>query len=270
MTIDVHRRNAVTVAGPDSAPTMLFAHGFATDQSLWHFVEPAFRERYRTVTFDYAGSGRSDRQAYDPVRYASIEGFADDVLEICEALDLRDVIFVGHSFSSMVGAVAAIRAPARFAHLIMIGPNACFENDPPYIGGFERADLLDLLALMERNVVGWANFMAPVAMKNEERPELTEAFAQTLASNDPEVLCRSARVVFLGDQRAYLPRCAVPTLLLQCVDDSIAPASAVEYLHAHLPNSTLHPMHATGHCPHVSHPAETIAVIENYLAAASG
>lgn len=264
----LHRNNVVINDTDPSAspPTMIFAHGFGTDQSLWHFVEPAFRDRYRTVLFDYVGSGHSDFSAYDTQHYGSIDGYASDALDICDALHIEDAVFVGHSFSGMVGAAAAIREPKRIATLIMIGPNARFLNDPPYIGGFERSDLIELLALMERNMVGWANFLAPVAMKNDERPELAEAFASTLSSNDPAILRHFAEVVFLGDQRHLLPLCTQPTLILQCADDSIAPITAGEYIHAHLPRSTIQYMHATGHCPHVSHPDETIERINTYLA----
>ena len=246
---------------------MIFAHGFGTEQSLWRFVEPHFRENYRTVLFDYVGCGRSDPLAYDPERYASIEGYASDVLDICNDLNLRDAIFVGHSFSGMVGAVAAIRAPQLFSRLIMIGPSARFENDPPdYIGGFDRDDLLDLLGLMDRNMTDWINFLAPVAMKNQDRPELTAEFVSTLSAGDPEILRRFARLAFLGDQRHYLPLCHTPTLILQCADDTIAPATASEYIHRHLPVSTLCYMRATGHCPHVTHPEETLRLIRSYLA----
>lgn len=263
-------RNHVTVAGLEhsGAPTMVFAHGFGTDQTLWRFVEPAFRHRYRTVLFDYVGSGRSDLSAYDPARYGTIDGYADDLLDICAALDLQNAVLVAHSFSSMVGVAAAVREPQRFSTLIMLAPNARFENDPPaYVGGFERADLLDLLALMQRNMVDWANFLAPVAMKNDDRPDLAVEFADTLSTGEPDILQRFARLVFLGDFRALLPLCTTPTLILQCEDDSIAPPSAVEYVRAHLPHGELRHMRATGHCPHVSHPQETIALIDDFLAA---
>ncbi len=260
-------RNHVNVAGNANAPTMIFAHGFGTDQSLWRYVEPAFREDYRTVLFDYVGSGKADIQAYDAERYASIEGYASDVLDICNDLKLRDAIFVGHSFSSMVGIVAAIRAPEFFSRLILIGPSARFENDlPDYTGGFEHNDLLDLLGLMDRNMIDWANFMAPVAMKNADRPELTEELASVLNASDPDILRRFAHLVFFGDQRHYLPLCHTPALILQCTNDAIAPISAGEYIRAHLPGSILCYMRATGHCPHVSHPEETIASIGSYLA----
>ncbi|HET7080705.1 MAG TPA: alpha/beta hydrolase [Chloroflexia bacterium] len=270
MTQDILARNNVRVFGNGTQP-MMFAHGFGCDQNMWRFVTPAFEDEYRIILFDYVGSGHSQRAAYDPERYGDLGGYAQDVLDICAALDLRDVIFVGHSVSSMIGVLAAIRDPARFARLIMIGPSPRYINDPPdYVGGFERADIEGLLDLMDKNYLGWANFLAPLIMKNPEHPELAGELEQSFCSTDPRTARRFAEATFFADNRGDLPRSRVPALILQCTEDAIAPREVGEYVHRHLPHSTFHMMQATGHCPHMSHPEETVHAIKAYLAAGAG
>jgi sigma-B regulation protein RsbQ len=267
MTQDILARNNVRVFGKGTQP-MLFAHGFGCDQHMWRFVTPAFEDDYRIILFDYVGSGQSERAAYSAERYGDLEGYAQDVLDICAALDLHDVIFVGHSVSSMIGLLAANREPALFDRLIMIGPSPRYINDPPdYVGGFERADIEGLLDLMEKNYLGWANFLAPVIMKNPEHPELTGELEQSFCSTDPLTARRFAEATFFADNRDDLPAARVPALIMQCTDDAIAPREVGEYVHRHLPGSTFRLLEATGHCPHMSHPAETIRAIREYLAA---
>jgi len=263
---DALTRNNVHVSGSGTQP-MLFAHGFGCDQTMWRFVTPAFERDYRIVLFDYVGSGKSDLSAYDAQRYATLDGYAQDVLEICEALDLHDVVFVGHSVSSMIGVLAANRAPERFSCLVMVGPSPRYINDEGYVGGFERADIEGLLDLMDRNFIGWANFLAPVIMKNDERPELAKELNDSFCSTDPKITRRFAETTFFADNRADLANVRVPSLIMQCSEDSIAPAEVGAYLHHSLPQSTLHLLKATGHCPHISHPEETIQAIKSYLAA---
>ena len=264
---DVLRRNNVKVFGKGAQP-LLFAHGFGCDQNMWRFVTPAFEHDYRIVLFDYVGSGKSDLSAWDANRYASLDGYADDVLDICKALDLHDVIFVGHSVSSMVGVLAANRAPERFSRLIMVGPSPRYINDTDYVGGFERADIEGLLDLMDKNYIGWANFLSPVVMKNADRPELTEELNESFCSTDPKITRRFAETTFFSDNRADVLNLRVPSLIMQCSEDAIAPIEVGNYLHRTMPGSTLRLMKATGHCPHVSHPEETIDAIKSYLAAA--
>ena len=245
---------------------MLFAHGFGCDQNMWRFVTPAFEQDYRIVLFDYVGSGKSDLRAYDADRYATLAGYAHDVLDVCHALDLHDVIFVGHSVSSMVGVLAANREPERFSRLILVGPSPRYVNDPPdYAGGFERADIEGLLETMEKNYIGWANFLAPAIMKNADRPELSQELEESFCSTDPVIARRFAEATFFADNRADLAAVAVPSLIMQCSDDMIAPVTVGEYLHRELPGSSLVVLKATGHCPHMSHPVETIQVIKDYL-----
>jgi sigma-B regulation protein RsbQ len=246
---------------------MLFAHGYGCDQNMWRFITPAFEQDYRVVLFDYVGSGKSDWSAYDPMRYGTLDGYVRDVLDVCAELDLRDVIFVGHSVSSMVGVLAANEEPERFASLILVGPSPRYINDVDYVGGFERSDIEGLLDTMERNYLGWASFLTPVIMKNAERPELTKELEASFCSTDPEISRRFAEATFFADNRADLPKVKVPSLVMQCSDDAIAPLTVGEYTHRHLPGSILRVLEATGHCPHMSHPEETIQVIKEFLAA---
>jgi sigma-B regulation protein RsbQ len=267
MTQDVLARNNVKVFGRGTQP-MLFAHGFGCDQNMWRFVTPAFEDDYRIVLFDYVGSGKSDLRAYDPARYGRLEGYAQDVLDVCHALDLRDVVLVGHSVSSMVAVLAANREPERFHSLILVGPSPRYLNDPPaYVGGFERADIEGLLETMDKNYIGWANFLAPAIMKNPERPELGQELTESFCSTDPVIARRFAEATFFADNRADLPAVRVPSLILQCSEDLIAPLAVGEYVRDHLPGSTLRVMRATGHCPHMSAPEETVALMKEFLAA---
>jgi sigma-B regulation protein RsbQ len=266
--MNILARNNVKVLGNPNGRPMLFAHGFGCDQNMWRYITSAFEQDYRIVLFDYVGSGKSDLNAYDEQRYSSLEGYAQDVLDICEALDLRDTIFVGHSVSSMVGVLAAKQAPERFAKLILVGPSPRYINDTDYVGGFERADIEGLLDLMDKNYIGWANFLAPVVMKNDDRPELTQELHESFCSTDPKIARRFAETTFFADNRGDLADVPVPSLILQCAEDAIAPVEVGMYLANNLPASKLRMMRATGHCPHVSHPEETIEAIREYLSAA--
>lgn len=265
MQIDVRGRNHVNVAG-EGARTVMFAHGFGCDQNMWRYLVPAFKRDHRVVLFDHVGAGRSDRDAYDPERYGELRGYAQDVLEILEALDMHDVIFVGHSVSAMIGVLAAVRAPERFSRLIMVAPSPCYINDPPdYVGGLERRDVEGLLAMMEKNYLGWAQLLAPQIVGNPGRPALAGELERSFCSTDPVIARHFAQVTFFSDNRKDLARTPVPSLILQCSDDMLAPLCVGEYMHRHTPGSTLRVMQASGHCPHISDPAETITLIREYL-----
>lgn len=263
MNQTIYKRNNVKVLGHKQP--MLFAHGFGCDQNMWRFVTPAFQDDYQIVLFDYVGSGKSDLSAYCSDRYSTLQGYAQDILDICETLNLQDVIFVGHSVSSMIGMLAEIQDPERFSRLILIGPSPCYMNDRNYIGGFERRDIEGLLDIMEKNYIGWANFLAPVVMKNDDRPELTRELEESFCSTDPTIASQFAKATFFSDNRSDLPKVSTPSLIMQCSDDAIAPTAVGDYLHRHLRDSTLRQMKATGHCPHISHPEETIRFMEDYL-----
>ena len=262
---NVIERNNVRVSGSGSQP-MLFAHGFGCDQNMWRYVVPAFADDYRIVLFDYVGSGQSDKSHYDRERYGKLEGYAQDVLDVIHALDLHDVIFVGHSVSSMIGVIAANREPDRFARLVLIGPSPRYINDDGYVGGFERADIDGLFEMMDKNFIGWANFLAPAIMKNPDRPELGEELTQSFCSTDPIIARRFAEATFYSDNRSDLSAVKVPSLILQCSDDMVAPLEVGQYLAENLPGSEMRVMSANGHCPHMSHPEETISLMKEYLA----
>ncbi len=257
-------RNNVKDFGNGSQP-MLFAHGFGCDQHMWRFVTPAFEDDYRIILFDYVGSGKSDYASYNPERYQSLQGYAQDILDICEALDLQHVILVAHSVSSMIGLLAAIEKPSRFSHLIMVGPSPCYINKDGYIGGFEHKDIEGLLETMEKNYIGWANFLAPQIMGNADRPELGQELTDSFCSTDPVIASQFAKATFFSDNREDLSKLKTPSLILQCAEDIIAPSQVGDYLHQNLPNSTLKQMKATGHCPQLSEPGETIQLIQDYL-----
>lgn len=260
----VAARNNVKVIGKGPQP-IVFAHGFGCDQNMWRFITPAFEDQYRVILFDYVGAGNSDVSAYNPERYATLHGYAQDVLDICRELQLKDVIFVGHSVSSMIGMLAAIEAPSVFSNLIMVGPSPSYINDGDYTGGFERKDIEGLLETMEKNYIGWANFLAPNIMANPERPELGEELTESFCSTDPVIARQFAEATFFSDNRKDLSKVKVPSLILQCSNDIIAPDAVGHYLAANLPRSTFMMMKATGHCPHMSEPEETITLMKSYL-----
>jgi sigma-B regulation protein RsbQ len=258
------RRNNVRISGSGSPP-MMFAHGFGCDQNMWRFVTPAFERSHRIVVFDHVGAGRSDVSAYSQAKYSSLQGYADDVLEICREAGLHDVIFVGHSVSAMIGVLAAIREPERFSKLVLVGPSPRYLDDDGYVGGFKRGDIEGLLDSLDANYLGWSTTMAPVIMGNADRPELGRELTNSFCRADPGIARQFARVTFLSDNRADLRRVHTPSLILQCSEDIIAPLAVGEYLHRELPDSKLVVMKATGHCPNLSAPAETIAAIEAFV-----
>ncbi len=259
------QRNNVKVAGKGEQ-TLVFAHGYGCDQNMWRHLIPAFSEEYRIVLFDYVGSGLSDVSAFDRTRYSTLRGYALDVLEILSELDLNNVHFVGHSVSSMIGALAFIEEPERIETLTMIGPSPCYINCDGYQGGFERSDIEGLLETLESNHVAWAATMAPLIMGNLETPELAAELEASFCRMDPFIASHFARVTFLSDNRADLPHVTAKTLILQCQKDVIAGLSVGKYVHECLPNSQLVIMEATGHCPHMSAPRQVIGELKRFLA----
>jgi sigma-B regulation protein RsbQ len=263
--MSVTERNNVALSGLPGGRPMMFAHGFGCDQNMWRHVAPAFADEYRIVLFDHVGAGRSDLSAYDRQKYATLQGYADDILEICRELELRDVIFVGHSVSAMMGVLAAAQEPERFAKLVLVGPSPRYIDDRDYVGGFTREDIDGLLDQLDSNYLGWSQALAPAIMGTPDRPELGEELTNSFCRTDPEIAKHFARVTFLSDNRADLERMGTPTLVLQCSDDVIAPMPVGEYVHRTLPNSELVLMNATGHCPNLSAPDETIAAIRGFI-----
>jgi sigma-B regulation protein RsbQ len=260
----VRQRNNVKVWGRGSQ-AMIFAHGFGCDQNMWRWITPAFEDVYRIVVFDHVGAGQSDLASYSRAKYGTLDGYATDVLEICAAEDLTGAVFVGHSVSAMIGVLAAIREPERFERLILVCPSPRYINDEAYLGGFGREDIEGLLEFMDSNYMGWSTTMAPVIMGNPDRPELGAELSSSFCRTDPDIARQFARVTFLSDNRADLARVRTPCLVLQCSDDTIAPRSVGEFVHAQLPESQLVMMKAIGHCPNLSAPEETIAAMKAYL-----
>ncbi|HUQ07111.1 MAG TPA: alpha/beta hydrolase [Kofleriaceae bacterium] len=263
----VEQRNNVRVSGDPAGPVILFAHGFGCDQTMWRLIAPAFERDHRVVLFDYVGHGGSDRTAYDRKRYGSLHGYAQDVLDICAELSLRDVTFVGHSVSSMIGVLAAIREPARFQRLVLVAPSPSYIDDGDYRGGFSRPDIDGLLETLDSNYLGWAAAMAPVIMANPERPELARELENSFCRTDPDIARLFAHVTFRSDHREDLPKTPVPALIIQVTRDAIAPVTVGEYMHRHMPGSTLTLVDTFGHCPHLSAPQPTLAAIQAFLAA---
>lgn len=244
---------------------MLFGHGFGCDQNMWRLVAPAFADDYKIVLFDHVGAGRSDARAYDRHKYGSLDGYAADVLDICRELGLTDVIFVGHSVSAMIGILAAIEAPEHFAKLVLIGPSPCYINDADYVGGFSRSDIDGLMEFLDSNYLGWSSTTAPTIMGNADRPELGAELTNSFCRTDPEIAKHFARVTFLSDNRADLAELRTPALILQSSEDVIAPECVGRYVHRHLAGSEFKLLKASGHCPNLSAPGETIAAMKAFL-----
>jgi sigma-B regulation protein RsbQ len=263
--VGVVERHNVQVRGVPDGPPLLFAHGFGCDQHMWRHVAARFEDRFRVVLFDHLGAGASDLSAWDPRRHATLAGYAADVLEICAALDLHDVVFVGHSVSAMIGVLASLAEPDRFARLVLVGPSPRYIDDGAYLGGFTEADIAELLDSLASNYLGWSSAMAPVIMGNPERPDLGEELTGSFCRTDPEIARHFARVTFLSDNRADLGRVGTPTLVLQCSNDVIAPVAVGEYVRDAIPGSTYVLLEATGHCPNLSAPDETAAAIAAFV-----
>ncbi|MDP1867045.1 MAG: alpha/beta hydrolase [Bradyrhizobium sp.] len=260
----ITERNNVHVRGTGET-AMMFAHGFGCDQNMWRFVAPAFEEKFRTVLFDHVGAGGSDLRAYDKNKYSSLAGYADDVVEIGRELDLTDAVFVGHSVSSMIGVLAAERAPGMFGKLVLVGPSPCYIDDEGYRGGFTPEQIEELLQFLDSNHMGWSTQMAPVIMGNPDRPELGQELTNSFCRTDPEIAKAFARVTFTSDNRSDLTRLAVPALVLQCSDDIIAGKEVGDFVNRTIPDCRMIVLNATGHCPNLSAPEEVISAMRTFV-----
>jgi sigma-B regulation protein RsbQ len=258
-------RHNIRVSGVSGAQPVLFAHGFGCDQNMWRHVAPHFEDEFTVLTFDHVGAGGSDLSAYDAVRHGSLRGYADDVLEIVHELDLKDVVLVGHSVSAMIGVLAAVAEPDRFDKLVLVGPSPRYIDEEGYTGGFSEADITELLESLDSNYLGWSSAIAPVIMGNADRPELGAELTASFCRTDPEIARRFAHVTFLSDNRADLARVSVPTLILQCTNDVIAPVVVGEYVRDAIPGAELVLLDATGHCPNLSAPEATTAAIAAFV-----
>lgn len=244
---------------------MVFAHGFGCDQNMWRLVVPAFEHDFRVILFDHVGAGGSDLSAYDPAKYGSLDGYADDIVELCRELDVQHGVFVGHSVSAMLGVLAVKRAPDLFDDLVLVGPSPRYIDDRDYVGGFSEAQIHELLDFLDSNYMGWSQAMAPAIMGNPDRPELGQELANSFCRTDPDIAKRFARTTFLSDNRRDLEGVTTRALVLQCSEDVIAPQAVGEYVHRKLSNSRLLLMKATGHCPNLSAPEETAAAIKSFV-----
>ena len=232
---------------------------------MWRYVAPAFQDSYRVALFDHVGAGKSDISQYSRQRYGTLDGYAGDVLAVIDAIAGAPAIFVGHSVSALIGVLASIKRPDAFASLVLVGPSPCYINDGDYTGGFSRSDIEGLLRTLDDNHLGWSQAIAPVIMKNQDRPELAQELSDSFCRTDPRIAKHFARVTFLSDNRADLRKVTVPTLVMQCSQDDIAPDPVGEFVHSQIPGSTFVKLRATGHCPHMSAPDETVRVIRDYL-----
>jgi sigma-B regulation protein RsbQ len=263
--MDICSRNNVTVTGRPDGPAVVLAHGFGCDQNMWRLIVPALADRYRVVLFDYVGSGGSDLSSWSEERYATLDGYAQDVVDVCDELELERAVFVGHSVSAMVGVLAAKAAPERIGALVMVAPSPCYIDDDGYRGGFTAEDIDELLASLESNYLGWSSAMAPVIMGNPERPELGQELTNSFCATDPDIARVFARTTFLSDSRQDLKDVRVPTLVLECAQDVIAPREVGAFVHAAIPSSRLVTLNATGHCPQLSAPEATGEAIQDFL-----
>ncbi|MDB6002266.1 MAG: alpha/beta hydrolase [Rhizobacter sp.] len=262
--MSVQKRNNVNVIG-NGQETLVFAHGFGCDQHMWRLLVPTFAPRFKVVLFDLVGGGGSDLSAYDRQKYDSLSGYGADLVEIIDEFAGGPVHFVGHSVSAMIGMLADLQAPGRFASHLMVGPSPCYINDGDYVGGFTRADIESLLDTLESNYLGWSGNMAPAIMGAPGQPELGVELTNSFCRTDPEIAKHFARVTFMSDNRADLVKLKTPSLILQCSDDLIAPRSVGEYLHRTLANSTLRVIENVGHCPHLSEPGQSADAMNEFL-----
>jgi sigma-B regulation protein RsbQ len=266
MATDILQRNNVQVVG-HGPRTLLFVNGFGCDQTMWRYITPAFSEHFRLVLFDHVGGSLSDASAYEPLKYATLHGYAQDVLAICQALNLRQVTLIGHSVGAMIGMLAAIAEPGRFQQLLLLCPSPCYLNEPGYHGGFDKADIESMLQFMQTDYVGWADTFAPLIMGNPEQPSLADELSQSFCQTLPAIAQQFARVTFLSDNRMDITHLQTPCVLLQSAKDLIAPLEVGDYLKEHIPGSILITLPVAGHCPQLSAPMETLLAMEACLAA---
>lgn len=267
--MNILRRNNVVIKGKGSQ-VIMFAHGFGCDQNMWRYVAPAFEDNYKIVLFDHVGAGGSDFSEFNPQKYDKLEGYADDIIELATTLKLQDVIFVGHSVSALIGIIASQKSSGLFKSLVLVAPSPSYINDGDYIGGFTKPEINELLESLDNNHLGWSMAMAPIVMANLDRNELGEELAHSFCRSDPQILKHFARTTFLSDKRELLSSVKIPSLIMQCSNDVIAPESVGEYMHQQMSSSQLVLMKATGHCPNLSAPEETIEVIKQFLSIKCG
>ncbi|MFT6528800.1 MAG: sigma-B regulation protein RsbQ [Psychrosphaera sp.] len=262
---DIKVRNNVNVIG-QGEQTIVLAHGFGCDQQMWRFLTPMLDKNYKVVLFDYVGCGKSDLSSYDKTKYSTLKGYAYDVIEVCEALNLKNVILIGHSVSSIIGMHAAILSPSLFSHLVMVCPSPCFLNFPPeYIGGFEKEDLVELINLMDKNYIGWANYLAPLVMGENNDSEYINELNRSFCSTDPKYAKPFAEATFFSDDRKALSQLTVPSLILQSSNDKLASQEIGRYMQSQISNSKLNIIYADGHCLHMTKPEAVYKALIRFI-----
>lgn len=260
-------QNNVRIAGLDDGPTIMLAHGFGCDQNLWRLVEARLASTFRLILFDHVGCGASDPSAWNPKRYETLQGYADDILGIVGELDVRDVTFVGHSVAAMMGVLAVSTDPRRFARLVLLTPSPCYLDQDDYRGGFSRTDIDELLDSLESNYLGWSRSMAPVIMGTPDQPELADELTDSFCRTDPACARVFARTTFLSDNRADLARVSLPTLVIECAHDTLEQREVGAYVQQRIDGSELVTLDAIGHCPHLSAPDITAQAIAAFAGA---
>ncbi|MBS7566690.1 alpha/beta hydrolase [Mucilaginibacter sp. Bleaf8] len=266
MSNDILRRNNVHVEGNIERPeTIVFAHGFGSDQTAWRGVKPAFESSYRLVLFDNAGAGQAAPLSYSPAKYRSLQGYALDLLEIANTLNLRNAIFVGHSVSAMIGLLSSISAHDVFSKLILIGASPRYLNDAGYCGGFSKQDLESLYTQMTDGYLQWASGFSKLAMANHHNPDLAASFSKSLSALRPDTALQVAKSIFESDFRSILPQVNREVLLIRSQTDTVVPEEVSIYLNQHIRNSRLVTVDAEGHFPHMSAPQEIIKAIREFI-----
>ena len=258
-------RNNVRISGLDRGRAMVFVHGFGCAQGVWRGVAPAFEADHRVVLYDHVGSGNADLSAYSPERYATLQAYAEDLVEIAEHLGVQGGVMVGHSVGATIGILAERLRPGLFDHLVLLGPSPRYVNTDGYVGGFEQRDIDDLLDTLASNHLGWSRQMAPVIMGRPDRPDLEDELTDSFCRTDPRAAEGFARATFLADNREDLPHVRARALVVQCTDDPIAPVLVGEYVHRQIPRSALVTVETSGHCPHMSEPDAVIRAMREFL-----
>lgn len=266
MITNILQRNNVQMVG-HGPRTLLFVNGFGCDQTMWRYITPAFSEHFKLVLFDHVGGSLSDTNAYEPLKYATLHGYAHDVLAICKQLDLQQVTLIGHSVGAMIGVLAAVAEPQWFQQLLLLCPSPCYFNEPGYHGGFDKDDINSMLQFMQTDYVGWADTFAPLIMGNPDQPSLADELSYSFCQTIPAIAQQFARVTFLSDNRLDIAHLKTPCVVLQSANDLIAPPEVGAYMEAHIPGSTLITLPVAGHCPQLSAPVETLLAMEACLAA---
>ncbi|MFT6898599.1 MAG: sigma-B regulation protein RsbQ [Paraglaciecola sp.] len=259
-------RNNVNVSGRKNAPTVMLAHGFGCDQNMWRFMLPELEKHYQVVLFDYVGSGNSVLIDYSIEKYGKLEGYAEDIIDIIDELQLRDVTIIGHSVSAIIASIASLDIPLIIKKIVMVCPSPCFLNMPPdYEGGFERIDLEELIALMDKNYIGWANYLAPLVMGSSQSQELIGELSGSFCSTDPIIAKTFAKATFFSDYRHILPDITCSVLILQSSCDALASVGVGHYMVDNIPDSEMVIIAAEGHCLHMTHYQEIAPIIARFI-----